>query len=513
MTIAEMIVALRIRAEGIDKLQKTDAALRKTAESAKAAAGAIQQANKAAADSRQMEFGFATPNGQQITFGFDKDNLQGLPPVLEKVTDKTTKSSFATRLMATDLKTVESWANKTAVAMDALAASMVYFADKGAQAFGRLENFTLGTGIRPARLLAAQGAGVGVGIRPEEMAQFVSSLQTAGVKMRLTGEGAGPWALLQALMGVPLDPRGDPLKLIDHLHRGLMQLRPDQVPMARVFAGQAGVPGSIFDALRNPAYGMEDFKQMYEILDRNAGKMNELNKEWGQLKFHAEVAGMALLTEFEPAIDLVLKALDKGIHLLARFVAWLDRDSAGAQITKIALSALAVALVLVAGGVTLLAGALAILTPVVTVLGVAFLPLLATVGLITAGLALMISQLERLHILKPLVQAADERDKQLEKEGHFRSAGVSRLFAGTVESMIAGPLGGLFGIDGPGDLRRGIWDLFTSMFHGAGSSSATMHNTFHINEAGNPHRSARAVADANRAMLSNAGYSIPAMNR
>ena len=58
MTIAELAIILRIKADGAEKLKAMDDGLKATAKSAKAAADAIKQTNDAIEDTRQQKFAF-----------------------------------------------------------------------------------------------------------------------------------------------------------------------------------------------------------------------------------------------------------------------------------------------------------------------------------------------------------------------------------------------------------------------------------------------------------------------
>ena len=447
MTVAELMVKIRISAEGAEKLQKADKDLKAAAQSAKG-------------------------------FGTEMDKAP-------RILGKTTK----------ELKDMESWALRTSLKLDALAASLLYVVDTAMRGAAQLTRFTLATGIPTAALQGLQSAGAGGGITPEEMAGFVTSLQTAGVQMQMTGAGVGPWSLLQRLLGLPIDPRMDPTKLIPQLHQALMKLRPDQVPFARVIAGQAGIPENIFAALRNPRFNLTEFQQIYNLTQRNLGSMNDLNAEWGQLKYNLSATKNAFVSEFAPAINSAVQSLASLLGYFARFVEWLDRGSVGAQIMKYAIESLGVALGISAVAITAFVGALGAAAVAAGLLNIALLPEIA----IGAALGAVIWGLVEAY--EALVGAKNQN------AGAF-SPGGGGGFSGHGAGGAWEPAAGAPGLSGGGfDMAQYIKGA------SGGSTSITQTNQISVNGDRDPQRTSSLTVDKLKSWVNGAALAAPAPTR
>ena len=448
----------------------------------------------------------------------------GLPPVLDKVAISVAKHNAAEKAAAetkekaakkaTDstkaanvqLKDLESWATRSALKVDLLAGSLLYMVDVALRGAMALERFTLATGIQPRVLQQAQGAGVRVGIGPDEMAQFVTSMQSAAVQMRMTGAGAPQWGLLSQMLGVPLFPGEDPRRLIADLHRGLMRLRGDQIPFAREIAAQAGISENVFQGLRNPEFATAGFMRMYDVTQRNLGNMNKLNAEWETLKFGVSATGQAFTSQFTPLLTGAVTVLTSLVGLLARFVGWLDRGSVGATIMKLALGAVAVAIGAAAIALTGFAAAMAYAAIAAGALSLGLAPVLGTVLAIAAAVGLAVGGLTALGLIHKDLEVGERGGKSAIPA---KNRAAVRLGMGAIESIAFGlPAGSI-------DLFKGAADLFRSP--GSSSShSTTVHQTVTIPvtaAAGREGVAAMTIKDALSGLLNQAAYGAPAPSR
>lgn len=436
MTIAELLIKIGVKVDGAEKLKRAETDLKSAGKTGAAAAVSLEK----------------------------------VPPALKNIGKGAT----------THLRDLESWATRTAFKLDVLSAAMLYMVDTALKAGGALQKFGFLTGIPGQGLLGAQGRGVGAGIGPDEMQQFVTNLQSQGAKMRLTGEGVGPWGLLSMLLGIPVNPTEDPLKLIDKLHQGLMRLQPDQLAYARTVAGQIGMPENIFAGLRNPRFDIERFKEIYSIVAKNAAGMGDLNNEWKALLFNLGETKNALVSEFRPEIEMTIKALGTLVRWVANFVEWLDKGSAGATAVKVVIGGLALAIPLAAVALTGLATALGTLAIATVAADLGLAPILATVLAISAAAGLA-------------------------------AAAISGLGMGNKANYGKG--GSSFGGFG---YAFGNWlsNNPSSGASGTGGNTTINHNvTIPVNGAADPSVTAQRVGNVLKQQLNAAAYSAPAPSR
>ena len=453
MTISELFIRIGVKVEGAEKLKQADASLKASATSAKNAGA----------------------------------SLQGLPPVLEKTGKSTEKAGKQAKDAATEskglnqqLKDMESWAARSAVKIDVLAASLLYVVDLAMKGAMALERFTLATGIAPNVLQGLQGSGVRAGISPEEMSRFVTSMQSAGAQMRMTGAGVAQWSLLSQLLGVPLFPGEDPRKLINDLHVGLMRLRNDQLPYARNIAEQAGIAENIFQAFRNPQFSAAGFQKMFDITQKNLGDMNALNAAWGTLKFNVSTTTGALISEFTPTLRILVGVLERVVDWFARFVQWLDRGSIGANAVKVIIVALGIALGVTAVAFTGLTAVMGTMSIAAGILDTALLPLLGTLGLIGGAAAAAAIAVGALVLIQQDLDAQDKGGKGLIPQKYRAPTrfglGAVKTAAGLTLGAVNPGLGALITggkSGGFSDMFRGIADFFRNPAAGAGASSNT----------------------------------------
>jgi hypothetical protein len=314
MTIAEFFIKLGVKVEGADKIKGTQKDLKTTAEVGTAAAKKLdEQAEQKKKSDEKVE----------------KSE--------EKRKDAAAASDKKTKDAAKGLKEMAIWATATAAAIDAVSGSLFFMVNGALQAFQGMQRLTAATGLPLEGILRAQAEGARAGVNPEEMAGFVASLQSAGAKMQLTGEGVGPWTLLSKMLGQTLDPRQDPIALVDKLHAGLMKLRPDQLGIARQVAGQAGISENMFAAMRNPEFNASRFNPQTQVNQKDLEAMNRLNAEWASLLINIDSAKNKLVASFAPAMEQAVKVISVVVGWLGDFVAWLDKGGVAADTVKTAI--------------------------------------------------------------------------------------------------------------------------------------------------------------------------------
>jgi hypothetical protein len=374
MTVAELMVKIGISVQGAEKMKQVDKDLKASAASAKNAGMA----------------------------------LAGVPPVLEK-TGKTTEKSGKqakdaadqTKTLNQQFKEMESWAARSAVKVDVLAASLLYVIDVAMKGAAALERLTLVSGIAPNILQGLQGMGARAGVSPEEMGRFILSMQNAARQMMYTGAGAMQWQMLSSILHIPVGPGQDPVRLLDNLHRGLMTLSEDQVANARFWAEGAGIPESIFAAARNPEFKATDWQATFDVIQKNLPAMNALNSAWANLKTGVSSSTGALVSEFTPALLVLANALTTVARWLSEFVQWLDRGSTSAKVVKFLIVDVAAGIGVAALALSGFAAAMGVATIASGVLNVALLPLLGTMAAIAAASAVFIGAMMLANYLKP----------------------------------------------------------------------------------------------------------------
>lgn len=516
MTIAELIVKVVMKIDGLDKLVKINQALQQAAQAAK---GAGQQAGQAAAAVGNVGTQAGAAAGQ----------VQKVPPVLNQTAQAAGKASQGmggvaknTAGAAMGMKALEHWAARTAIKLDAVTAAMLYLVDTAMKGAAQLENFKLGTGLSAGALQREQAKGVRVGISPDEMARFVKSLQTAGANLQIGGEGASDWALFSSILGIKFDPRMNPFKLIDMLHDRLSKLTPQQVALVRVVAGRVGIGDNIFSALRNPRFNLKGFEQMYDLVAKNEGKMADLNAEWALLQYNVGATKNGFISVFASFLEGIVEKLTQGAAVFAKFTEWLDQGSTGAKALKGYLEFLAIAVGTLAAAFTLLVPILWGISIATGVIGAEFIPIIAVVGLLAAGI----------WAIDKAAQALGERFRWLVDSGLLAAIGtvIPAPLVSAGEYVYRKAKGSISNSDGPSSVAMALGEFggaiagnlpigdYGAMFRqpngsGAAGTTLTQTNSFTVNEAMSPGGIVKTVADVNRQMLNTAGYSVPAPMR
>ena len=529
MNIAELAILLKVKTSGAEKLRQADADLKQAAKSAKGLGEGLFIAGTGTES--------LPPKLDKIAISVARANAA------EKASSETKekaakKSAESTKGANAQLKEMESWATRSALKLDLLAGSLLYVVDVALRGAMALERFTLATGISPRVLRQEQAAGVRGGIRPDEMAQFVTSLQSQAVQMRMTGQGAPQWGLLSQILGVPLFPGEDPRKLMQDLHSGLMRLRGDQIPFAREIAAQAGISENIFQGLRNPEFSAAGFGRMYDVTQRNLGSMNKLNAEWATLRFSVSTTGEAFVSELVPAMEGAVRFLTRIVGLFSAFVGWLDKGSLAATGLKILIGALGLAVGVAAVGLTGFAAALTYAAIAAASLSMNLGPVLATMlsisgavgGIVAAVAALALIQEDlrvgasggKSVISKPVARFITETPGTPDwlddpKAAASDALKTSKDFLKYMYHRMTPE--GLAEYE-TSRVRRGtpegLADIFRSPVGSSSSAMTTVHQTVTIPvtaAAGREGLAAATIKDALAGLLNQASYGAPAPNR
>ena len=260
-SLAELFIAIGIKAEGLDQLVAIHERLQQIAGEARNAIKALAELNgikiapsaatpanpqgtapsgpaaPAVAPVAPMAPTAAPAVAQPATpnpTGYTNPIGPQIPP---SVLIKQAKAKLAA------IKQLSEGLNKLAVMLGAVAAATTVLIAKSVTATMEMANFGKATDMSTAKLQAFQHAAQVGGASGAEMAGLLDSLQTKIQEVRI-GEGdVSPFAMLG------LDVSKNPMQMMDDLRAKLATMTDEQKQFARMLAGRIGINSAMFASL------------------------------------------------------------------------------------------------------------------------------------------------------------------------------------------------------------------------------------------------------------------------
>jgi hypothetical protein len=386
-SLAELFIAIGVKAEGLEQLTAIHERLQQIAGDARNAIKALAELNgikiapssaTPASPQGTAPAGPAAPAAPAVApvapvhptaalavapkavnnpSGYDK-------PIGPDSTDFFVKQQKA---KLTAVKQLSEGLNKMALMLGAVSAATAVLIAKSITATMEMANFGLATGMSTAKLQEFQHAAQIGGASGKEMAGLLDSLQTKIQEVRI-GEGdISPFALLG------LDTSQNPMQMMDSLRAKLATMTDDQKQFARLLAARIGINSTMFASLLRQS---KELSKSLVLESSAVASTTELNAAWQDLMFSLSAVRNQIVSALAPTFTFLANKLTWVIAKLAVFSHWLASSSPFARI----LSA-AIALVVVAIGALVLALAAA----ATAVMGAA--SVMTVMGFVSTGLA------------------------------------------------------------------------------------------------------------------------------
>ena len=207
-----------------------------------------------------------------------------------------------------------------------------------------------------------------------------------------------------------------------------------------------------------------------------------------------------------PAMTVAVRVLEKGVDLLGRFVAWLDRGSPAATAFKVGVALLAGALVVTAAGLTTLAGAMGVAATAAVALDLGLAPIIGTCLAIAGAAALAAAAVAGITLARQDLNTQDAGGKGIIPKKYGPAIRFGSAF---IESVAGSPF------DATSDFLKGYRELHQNPAGSGGSSNTTVHqtNTFQVDGAKDPVLVGKTILNILTGQLHQAAYGAPAQSR
>lgn len=377
-----------------------------------------------------------------------------------------------------------------------------------------LDRWQRSTGLQVETLQRLQYGAARANVAASTIADGIKQIQKTRAEISLGNvDASSPWFLLG------IDPRQDPLKVLEQLRVALSSMDP---ALARTMTSRMGFGEDMHYLLQQKQAFGSIFVNRDEI-----ERLAQLGGAWRGFLFNVSNVATKFAASFADGLTKVVGWLERGVTVLDRFTRWLNSGTSGANAARGALLGLVGVLVLAMvalGGIVFLLGLLkaaliavqlipivAALTAVVAVLalmaaGIAFLVLMIQ-DFWTAieggkslfewndGLLLTIRNVEK---LAHGIQVVIDTWRQLKGDPNFRGAFIQ-------EAVKAG---GSYG-SGYGFVRDFVnWNYRRRGGQGGGSQNSAEVN-IHVNGAGDPAATGREVGRSVKREISDAFGTAP----
>jgi hypothetical protein len=377
---------------------------------------------------------------------------------------------------------------KMAAAADLVAAGLTYVIDTALSTAARFEKFHLATGLSTAELQKWEHAAALANVTAQELESSIKGIQIIQANMRLSGEGATPWAIL-GIRGTD-----DPFTVYKRLHEVLIGVDKDRIAMARRFTQEAGFSDEIFQFLSRKDLHLDDLKEMYILQGQNFQNLLKLNQQWQNLIDLVGRAKTQFIGVLGPAIGRLLGGLTDAADKFAEFTHWLDSGSDSAGMVKDVLGGTAAALLVLGPLLTAVAGGYKLLAFAAGLLNATISPEVAAFTAMAGAIYLVVEA------VKSAVQAYSAWNALRKQEGAVTAFLDAVGFGSRVAPVPAHQ-------DAVDALRR-----TNSGLNPAGSSSPTtinMTNKFEVNGARDPMAVRDEILKAQKRLISDATYALP----
>ena len=338
-SLAELFIAIGVKAEGLGQLEEIHKKLQEIAGEARNAIKALAELNgiKIAPSS-------ATPASPQGTAPAGPTTGPVAPmaspapvapsapspagptarpnaypsPIGPSLPDPS--KTFKTQLTA--VKQLSEGLNKMALMLGAVSAATAVLIAKSITATMEMANFGLATGMSTAKLQEFQHMAQVTGSSGKEVAGLLDSLQTKIQEVRI-GEGdISPFALLG------LDTSQNPMQMMDSLRAKLATMGDDQKQFARLLAARIGINSTMFASL------LRQSKELSKSLVLESGAIestSELNAAWQDLLFSLSAVRNQIVSALAPTFTFLVNMLKGIVVALSKVTHWLAGSSLAAK--------------------------------------------------------------------------------------------------------------------------------------------------------------------------------------
>ena len=367
-SLAELFIAIGIKAEGLDQLVAIHERLQQIAGEARNAIKALAELNGITIaptiginnEAKDNANGYESPIGphQPITanpIGYDEPIGPKTPPIVANpsaysnpIGPEIPASVFIKQAKdkLTAIKQLSEGLNKLAVMIGAVAAATTVLIAKSVTATMEMANFGKATDMSTAKLQAFQHAAQVGGASGAEMAGLLDSLQTKIQEVRI-GEGdVSPFAMLG------LDVSKNPMQMMDDLRAKLATMGDEQKQFARMLAGRIGINSAMFASL------LRQSKELSKSLVLEQGAIEstqEFNAAWQDLIFSLSAVRNQITSALAPTFTFLANILKGVVVALSKFTHWLAGSSPLAKLLSAALGILVAALFAVSAAMALVA--------------------------------------------------------------------------------------------------------------------------------------------------------------
>lgn len=278
---------------------------------------------------------------------------------------------------------------KATVAINAINAALLAMLDISARAGMALRNFAITTGLSTDELQRWQHTAAINGLTAEEMTGAIKKLQDAQTAFAFgEPQSVGAWSLL----GV--NPLQDPFALINNLRTALAGVQP---MIARGLLSRVGLE-NLAPLIQAPKSDFESWSKNFIVSKDQIDRLAKLNAAWESLKRSMVGVRNEASAALAPAFTRVVRGLEWLADKLAIVTDWLSKAEGIAPAVRYAIIALAFAFLALGaalGVATIAATALAVALWV-SGLGPAILLVTAAIAILVGGIAAIVLLLDDL---------------------------------------------------------------------------------------------------------------------
>ncbi len=420
MNLAELFIAIGIKAEGVEQLVALNDKLKDITKSAKEAIKELTELNgikiapTVSGEAQANPEGYDTPIGphQPITpnpSGYDTPIGPKTAPIVANpsaysnpIGPEIPASVFIKQAKdkLTAIKQLSEGLNKLAVMLGAVAAATAVLIAKSVTATMEMANFGKATDMSTAKLQAFQHAAQVGGASGAEMAGMLDSLQSKLTEIKV-GEGdISPFAMLG------LDVSKDPMKMMDDLRAKLAGMSGEQKQFARLLAGRIGINSAMFASLLRQSRDLS--KSL--VLEQDAiDSTSEFNAAWQDLLFSLSAVRNQIVSALAPSFTFLANILKGVVVAVSKFTHWLASANPLARLLAGALGFLVAGLFGVSAAMAFMAAKTALTAAMMVVGSTAAGTLAASIwGVVTAAAAAAAPFLLIAGIIAALAMAVDE---------------------------------------------------------------------------------------------------------
>lgn len=205
---------------------------------------------------------------------------------------------------------------------------------KAVEAGVSLQRFALTTGLSTDELQRWQLTAVRGNVAAGTMVQAIDAIQKARAALAFGDtEPSAPWMLLG------LDPREDPIKVLQKLQEQIVRLDP---AIAKNVLGRLGLSEDLYYLMRQPNFGKSSLAKNMIVSPEEVNNLAKLGSAWREFLFTFGQVMTRFASQFAEPLAAILKQFTQFLALGARFVDWLESGSKGAEYMMYALLGLLV---------------------------------------------------------------------------------------------------------------------------------------------------------------------------